>query len=188
MIWSRIGSGPIATIGFGRNSVISLSRVPRPPHRMKTGISAIFNGTPQPSHRARRGPPSAAGFVTNPQKPQGMATKGIKGHWWHRPSSPTPPHRVVFYRLREGGHADSPRAIPRLTLLETGLLADTGDRRNLRLMPERIAAGRIGSGVCDLYRRAAPRRTIPARRCREPDRSTVGRDRARANNRRSPCK
>src|SRR6516164_9764356 len=44
MIWSRIGSGPIATIGFGRNSVISLSRVPRPPHRMKTGIPAIFNG------------------------------------------------------------------------------------------------------------------------------------------------
>src|SRR6516165_339567 len=48
MMWSRIGSGPMVTIGFGRNSVISLSRVPRPPHRMKTGISAIFNGTPLP--------------------------------------------------------------------------------------------------------------------------------------------
>src|ERR1700730_15136158 len=70
MMWRRIRSGPIVTIGFGRNSVISLSRVPRPPHRMKTGISAIFNAVP-PSHRPSPPPPSAAGFVKKPPTPQG---------------------------------------------------------------------------------------------------------------------
>jgi hypothetical protein len=62
MMWSRIASAPIVTIGFGRNSVISLSRVPSPPHRMKTGVFAIFNDLP-PDLSVRSPTPSAAGFV-----------------------------------------------------------------------------------------------------------------------------
>src|ERR1700736_6324977 len=69
MMWRRIGSGPIVTIGFGRNSVISFNRVPRPPHRIKTGISGIFNGASLASAWPLL--PSAAGFVTKPPTSQG---------------------------------------------------------------------------------------------------------------------
>jgi len=37
MICQRIGSSPIETKGFGRHSVSSFKRVPRPPHRITTG-------------------------------------------------------------------------------------------------------------------------------------------------------
>src|ERR1039458_2507262 len=40
MTCHRIGCSPMGTIGLGRNSVSSLMRVPRPPHRMKTGMLA----------------------------------------------------------------------------------------------------------------------------------------------------
>src|ERR1700674_2142806 len=43
----RIGSGPTCIIGLGRYSVISLSRVPRPPHRIKTGILPICTCIPR---------------------------------------------------------------------------------------------------------------------------------------------
>src|SRR6185295_4381846 len=39
MMCQRIGCGPISTIGFGRYSVSSRSRVPWPPQRMTTGMS-----------------------------------------------------------------------------------------------------------------------------------------------------
>src|SRR2546423_10877112 len=40
MMCQRIGRSPISTIGFGRVSVSSASRVPRPPARITTFISA----------------------------------------------------------------------------------------------------------------------------------------------------
>src|SRR3989344_3375123 len=40
MMCQSIGRSPIRTIGFGMNSVSSLRRVPRPPHKMATGMSA----------------------------------------------------------------------------------------------------------------------------------------------------
>src|SRR5262245_20800428 len=42
MMCTMIGARPIRIIGFGRNSVISLSRVPKPPHKINIGNSAIF--------------------------------------------------------------------------------------------------------------------------------------------------
>jgi hypothetical protein len=65
-----------------------------------------------------------------------MARKGIKGIGGTDQARPRRLTASCFCRLREDGHADSPRAIPRSTLVETGLLADIGDRRNRRLMPE----------------------------------------------------
>src|SRR5829696_7525785 len=43
MMCQRIGWGPISTIGLGRYSVSSRSRVPLPPQRMTTGMS-LFEG------------------------------------------------------------------------------------------------------------------------------------------------
>src|SRR5215210_4879716 len=43
MMCQRIGWGPISTIGLGRYSVSSRSRVPLPPQRMTTGMS-VFEG------------------------------------------------------------------------------------------------------------------------------------------------
>ena len=39
MMCQRIGRLPTGTMGLGRTSVSSRSRVPRPPHRTKTGTS-----------------------------------------------------------------------------------------------------------------------------------------------------
>src|SRR3990172_8321559 len=51
MMCQRIGSGPISTIGFGRISVSSASRVPIPPARMPT-----FTTPSQASHRPQHCP------------------------------------------------------------------------------------------------------------------------------------
>src|SRR5208282_2738328 len=40
MTCHRIGCSPMGTIGLGRNSVSSLMRVPKPPHKIKTGMLA----------------------------------------------------------------------------------------------------------------------------------------------------
>ncbi len=42
MMCHKIGLVPIDTIGFGINSVCSLSLVPNPPAKMMTGIFFIF--------------------------------------------------------------------------------------------------------------------------------------------------
>src|ERR1035437_3439772 len=42
MTCQRIGCSPMGTIGLGRNSASSLMRVPKPPHKMKTGMCAMF--------------------------------------------------------------------------------------------------------------------------------------------------
>src|SRR4051794_2057419 len=41
MMCQRIGWGPISTMGFGRYSVSSRSRVPLPPQRITTGMSCF---------------------------------------------------------------------------------------------------------------------------------------------------
>src|SRR5215218_6206860 len=41
MMCQRIGRGPISTIGLGRYSVSSRSRVPWPPQRITTGMSSL---------------------------------------------------------------------------------------------------------------------------------------------------
>jgi hypothetical protein len=41
MMCQRIGRVPISTIGFGRYSVSSRSRVPWPPQRITTGMSRL---------------------------------------------------------------------------------------------------------------------------------------------------
>src|SRR5215212_2957702 len=41
MMCQRIGRGPISTIGLGRYSVSSRSRVPWPPQRITTGMSRL---------------------------------------------------------------------------------------------------------------------------------------------------
>src|ERR1700746_3235796 len=59
----------------------------------------------------------------------------LRGREWEGAESSSP---GSLSRLPQAHHVlvVALRAIPRLTLLETGLLADTGDRRNRRLMPE----------------------------------------------------
>src|SRR5271166_2373129 len=69
-------------------------------------------------------------------------------------------------------------AVTRLDLRRAQPPAHTGN----------IAANETGSGGSDLYQTSALDRPVPARRCRGRDRSTAGRDRARANSRRSPCR
>src|SRR5215213_9494669 len=53
MMCQRIGWGPISTIGFGRYSVSSRSRVPLPPQRITTGRSR-FSGLVIPVGLLRR--------------------------------------------------------------------------------------------------------------------------------------
>jgi len=100
---------------------------------MKTGISAIFNGITEvhvglPASRPR---PRVLSQTRSPGKDwRPRALKGMGGS--ARAASPC----RVLSAGRRWIRRLSPRAIPRLTLLETGLLADTGDWRNRRLMPE----------------------------------------------------
>ena len=102
MMCQRIGRPPISTIGFGRVSVSSVNRVPRPPAKMTTFIR-IF--AVRPTRLAIRAHPARSRRLSGFQKPL-IAACDADNSEPSRPRRPTRPSQGVSVgRIRVDANA-----------------------------------------------------------------------------------